>query len=169
MGAKSFAAALSVLAASGTAAQNTGSEADPKLEEIVVYGFSRDYLANKGQSSAVGLDLTQLETPAAISVISQDLLQDQQVNNVDDALRNVAGVTKFKTGNGGEEKFAIRGFDASQSIFKDGARINNALNASNIPSTETANIERIEVLKGPSALLYGQGQPGGIINYILNP
>ena len=166
MGAKSFAAALSVLAASGTAAQNTRPEADPNLEEIVVYGFSRDYLANKGQSSAVGLDLTQLETPAAISVISQDLLQDQQVNNVDDALRNVAGVTKFKTGNGGEEKFAIRGFDASQSIFKDGARINNALNASNIPSTETANIERIEVLKGPSALLYGQGQPGGIINYI---
>lgn len=166
MGAKSFAAALSALTASGALAQNTAPEADPRLEEIVVYGFSRDYLANKGQSSAVGLDLTQLETPAAVSVISQDLLQDQQVNNVDDALRNVAGVTKFKAGNGGEEKFAIRGFDASQSIFKDGARVNNALNASNIPSTETANIERIEVLKGPSALLYGQGQPGGIINYI---
>lgn len=146
--------------------QAAPASAPTSIEEVVVYGFSRDYLANKGQSSAVGLDLTQLETPAAISVISQDLLQDQQVNNVDDALRNVAGVTKLKTGNGGEEKFAIRGFDASQSIFKDGARINNALNASNIPSTETANIERIEVLKGPSALLYGQGQPGGIINYI---
>ena len=80
MGAKSFAAALSVLAASGTAAQNTRPEANPKLEEVIVYGFNRDYLANKGQSSAVGLDLTQLETPAAISVISQDLLQDQQAN-----------------------------------------------------------------------------------------
>lgn len=59
MGAKSFAAALSVLAASSTAAQNIRPEADPNLEEVVVYGFSRDYLANKGQSSAVGLDLTQ--------------------------------------------------------------------------------------------------------------
>lgn len=142
------------------------ADADQPIEEIVVTGFSRDYLANKGQTSAVGLNLTQLETPAAISIISQDILQDQQVNNVDDALRNVAGVTKFKTGNGGEEKFSIRGFDASQSIYKDGARINNPLNVSNIPSTETANIERIEVLKGPSALLYGQGEPGGIINYI---
>ena len=133
---------------------------------IVVTGFKRDYLANEDQTVALGIDLSQVETPAAVSVISQDILQDQQVNNVDDALRNVAGVTKFKTGNGGEEKFSIRGFDASQSIYKDGARINNALNASNIPSTETANLERIEVLKGPSALLYGQGQPGGIINYI---
>lgn len=136
------------------------------VETIEVKGFARDYIANEGQNSAVGLDLSLLETPAAISVITQDLLMDQQVNNVDDALRNVAGVTKFKTGNGGEEKFSIRGFDASQSLYKDGARINNALNVSNIPSTETANIERIEVLKGPSALLYGQGEPGGIINYI---
>ncbi len=135
------------------------------VDEITVKGFRRDYLGS-GSKTAVGLDLSTLETPAAVSVISQDLLRDQQVNNVDDALRNVAGVTKFKTGNGGEEKFSIRGFDASQSIYRDGARINNALNASNIPSTETANIERIEVLKGPSALLYGQGQPGGIINYV---
>ncbi|MEM7741525.1 MAG: TonB-dependent siderophore receptor [Pseudomonadota bacterium] len=132
---------------------------------LVVEGHRRDYLRDDG-GVATGLDLSLTETPAAISIISEDILKDQQVNNVDDALRNVAGVTKFKTGNGGEEKFSIRGFDASQSIYKDGARINNGLNASNIPSTETANIERIEVLKGPSALLYGQGQPGGVINYI---
>ncbi len=144
----------------------SADQAEPELrEEVIVHGFQRDYLQNSA-ASAVGLDLSLKETPAAISVITQDILQDQQVNNVDDALRNVAGVTKFKTGNGGEEKFSIRGFDASQSIYKDGARINNALNVSNIPSTETANIERIDVLKGPSALLYGQGEPGGIINYI---
>lgn len=150
-----------------TYAQQNGdiAGAGPHLEEVTVTAHQRDYRADSA-SSAAGLDLTLLETPAAVSIITQDILKDQQVNNVDDALRNVAGVTKFKTGNGGEEKFSIRGFDASQSIYKDGARINNALNASNIPSTETANIERIEVLKGPSALLYGQGEPGGIINYI---
>lgn len=134
-------------------------------EELVVTGHRRDYRKDVAEA-VIGIDLNVLETPAAVSVITQDLLKDQQVNNVDDALRNVAGVTKFKTGNGGEEKFSIRGFDASQSIYKDGARINNPLNASNIPSTETANIERIEVLKGPSALLYGQGEPGGIIQYV---
>ena len=158
------ASALVILSMFGAAAAQT-DDGYETADEIIVEGFKRDYL-DSGSRTAVGLDLSTLETPAAVSVISQDLLRDQQVNNVDDALRNVAGITKFKTGNGGEEKFSIRGFDASQSIYRDGARINNALNASNIPSTETANIERIEVLKGPSALLYGQGQPGGIINYV---
>lgn len=153
------------LSANAEALAETPPAKPKQLEEVVVHGFQRNYLQNSA-ASAVGLDLSLKETPAAISVITQDILQDQQVNNVDDALRNVAGVTKFKTGNGGEEKFSIRGFDASQSIYKDGARINNALNVSNIPSTETANIERIDVLKGPSALLYGQGEPGGIINYV---
>ncbi|MEM1411594.1 MAG: TonB-dependent receptor [Pseudomonadota bacterium] len=163
---------VSIAAAVSANAQETDGQDDAtedevlELEEVVVVGqHLRNYLDNSA-STGVGLDLPLIDTPASISVITQDILQDQQVNNVDDALRNVAGVTKFKTGNGGEEKFSIRGFDASQSIYKDGARINNALNASNIPSTETANIERIDVLKGPSALLYGQGEPGGIINYI---
>lgn len=147
-----------------TASTQLATAEASRLEEVVVTAHHRDYRIDSADS-AIGIDLKLLETPAAVSVITEDLLKDQQVNNVDDALRNVAGVTKFKTGNGGEEKFSIRGFDASQSIYKDGARINNPLNASNIPSTETANIERIEVLKGPSALLYGQGEPGGIINY----
>ncbi|MEM6746265.1 MAG: TonB-dependent siderophore receptor [Pseudomonadota bacterium] len=150
--------ALCIGAAGPALAQETEGDV------LVVEGHRRDYLEGGG-GVATGLDLSLTETPAAISIITEDILKDQQVNNVDDALRNVAGVTKFKTGNGGEEKFSIRGFDASQSIYKDGARINNGLNASNIPSTETVNIERIEVLKGPSALLYGQGQPGGIIDY----
>ncbi|MEO0425400.1 MAG: TonB-dependent receptor plug domain-containing protein [Pseudomonadota bacterium] len=153
--------------ATDTAEPNGEDEAnDVVMEEMVVTAFRRDYRSNAA-NSAIGLPFSLKETPAAISVVTQDILQDQQVNDVDDALRNVAGVTKFKTGNGGEERFAIRGFDASQSIYKDGARINNAFNASNIPSTETANLERIDVLKGPSALLYGQGEPGGIINYIV--
>lgn len=152
----------------GTFIATAATAADPaveQLEEVVVTAHQREYRLDSAET-AIGLDLKIIETPAAISVITADLLNDQQVNNVDDALRNVAGVTKFKTGNGGEERFSIRGFDSSQSIYKDGARINNALNASNIPSTETANIERIEVLKGSSALLYGQGEPGGVINYI---
>ncbi|MEM1143221.1 MAG: TonB-dependent receptor [Pseudomonadota bacterium] len=157
----------SVVALSTQAQTQVEAQSEPPraIEEVIVTGHSREYLLS-GSRSGIGLDLTLMETPASISVITEDILQDQQVNNVDDALRNVAGVAKFKTGNGGEEKFSIRGFDASQSIYKDGARINNGLNASNIPSTETANIERIDVLKGPSALLYGQGQPGGIINYV---
>ncbi|MEM9529305.1 MAG: TonB-dependent receptor [Pseudomonadota bacterium] len=132
-----------------------------ELEEVRVVGHYRDYDATRGDSFQLGLDL--LRTPAAVSVISQDLLQDLQVNNVDEALRNVAGLTRFKTGNGGEERLTIRGFGAS--LFKDGMRSNNGTNQANVPSTEPGNLERIEVLKGPSALLYGRGGPGGVVNY----
>jgi outer membrane receptor protein involved in Fe transport len=47
-------------------------------------------------------------------------------------------------------------------------QVNNAFKATNIATTETANIERFDVLKRPAAMLYGQGEPGGVINYITN-
>lgn len=134
-------------------------------EEVIVTAFRRRY-AIGDSGTALGMGASVLDTPLSVTVIPSDLLADQQINNVEDALRNVAAVTRFKQGNGGEEKFSIRGFDAGQNLFIDGARLNNSFNATNISSTETANIERYEVLKGPSAILFGQGLPGGIINYV---
>jgi iron complex outermembrane receptor protein len=135
------------------------------LEPMEVTAFQRDYFAPV-TDTGLGFAADLYDTPLTVMSIPMDILTDQQVNNVEDALRNVAGVSKFKQGNGGEEKFSIRGFDASQSLYKDGARINNAFNATNIATTETANIERYDVLKGPSAILYGTGEPGGVINYV---
>jgi|GEM_PF-800643 len=143
----------------------TATNSPTQLPEVVISAFQRDYLERTVETAA-GIEADPLEVPLTTVSIPMDVLTDQQVNNVEDALRNVAGVSKFKQGNGGEEKFSIRGFDASQSLYKDGARINNAFNASNIATTETANIERYDVLKGPAAILYGQGEPGGVINYI---
>ena len=136
-----------------------------QLDPVKVTAFQRDYVAPV-TTTGLGMDADLFDTPLTVMSIPMDILTDQQVNNVEDALRNVAGVSKFKQGNGGEEKFSIRGFDASQSLYKDGARINNAFNATNIATTETANIERYDVLKGPSAILYGTGEPGGVINYV---
>ncbi|MEM8982368.1 MAG: TonB-dependent receptor [Pseudomonadota bacterium] len=143
---------------------DSGSEStdDEGIDEIVVTGHARDYDPTRADTFQLGLDI--LKTPASVSVISQDLLQDLQVNNIDEALRNVAGVTRQKTNNGGGESLSIRGFGAS--VFKDGAPVANGLNVASLPSTEPANLERIEVLKGPSALLYGEGGPGGLINYV---
>ncbi len=58
------------------------------LKEIVVVAHKRDYRVDSADT-ALGLDIDIVKTPAAISVITEDLLKDQQVNNVDDALRNV--------------------------------------------------------------------------------
>ncbi len=141
------------------------SEEIAELETVVVTGFQREY-QQATTETAIGFSVDPQRVPLTTVTIPMDILDDQQVNNVEDALRNVSGVTKFKQGNGGEEKFSIRGFDASQSLFKDGAKINNSFNATNIATTETANIERYDVLKGPATILYGQGEPGGVINYV---
>ncbi len=136
-----------------------------ELDAVTVKAFERDYVESDS-TTGLGIAADSKDIPLSFLSIPIDILEDQQVNNVEDALRNVSGVTKFKQGNGGEEKFSIRGFDASQSIYKDGARVNNRFNATNIATTETANIERYDVLKGPAAILYGAGEPGGVINYV---
>lgn len=135
------------------------------MEKFAVETFRRDYIG-PASGTGLGLEVDLSRTPLTVFSVPMDILTDQQVNNVEDALRNVAAVSKFKQGNGGEEKFSLRGFDVSANLYKDGARINNAFNATNIATTETANIERYEVLKGPAAILYGQGEPGGVINYV---
>ncbi|MEM1173719.1 MAG: TonB-dependent receptor [Pseudomonadota bacterium] len=144
-------------------ASKAGAASDREsLDEIVVVAHKRDYDPTVADTFQLGLDI--LKTPASVSVISQDLLQDLQVNNIDEALRNVAGITRQKNNNGGGESVSIRGFGAS--VFKDGAPVASGLNIASLPSTEPANLERVEVLKGPSALLYGEGGPGGLINYV---
>jgi iron complex outermembrane recepter protein len=137
----------------------------PAPQSITITGFRREYRTREA-GSALGMQADALSTPLAVTVVPKELLSDQGITNVEDALRNVSGVTRFKEGNGGEEKFSIRGFDASRNLFIDGARLNNGFNATNIATTETANIERFEVLKGPSAILFGSGLPGGVINYV---
>lgn len=142
--------------------ESGNTDAEQFVEEIIVRAHYREYDPTRADAFQLGLDI--LKTPASVSVISQDLLQDLQVNNIDEALRNVAGVTRQKTNNGGGESVSIRGFGAS--VFKDGAPVATGLNVASLPSTEPANLERVEVLKGPTALLYGEGGPGGVINYV---
>lgn len=153
------------LTAQTTPPRAPSSDEIVQLDPVEVIAFQRDYVA-PATGTGLGLDADPAIVPLSLTSIPVDLLNDQQVNNVEDALRNVAGVTKFKQGNGGEERFAIRGFDASGSLYKDGARLNTQSNATLIATTETANIERYDVLKGPAAILYGTGEPGGVINYI---
>ena len=114
--------------------QSTQQNEATTLQEVQVTGFERVY-KEPTTNTALGFEADPMSTPLTTISIPIDILEDQQVNNVEDALRNVAGVTKFKQGNGGEEKFSIRGFDASQSLYKDGARINNVFNATNIATT----------------------------------
>lgn len=116
-------------------------------------------------STATRTDTPILDTPQSIQVVPQQILRDQQVIRVDEALRNVSGVIGNLNPFGVASRLTIRGFTTDNftggAVFRDGFRVNN-----NFGTQETANIERIEVLKGPSSVLYGQNDPGGIINLV---
>jgi iron complex outermembrane receptor protein len=108
-----------------------------------------------------------LEVPQSVFVIPREILEDQQVTSLDEALRNVSGVTS-STVEGSGFRFSIRGFDRAN-ILRDGFNVSasDGFGRSGFqPLSETANLEQIEVLRGPASLLYGEINPGGIINLV---
>ncbi|MDO9214083.1 MAG: TonB-dependent receptor [Methylococcales bacterium] len=108
--------------------------------------------------TATKTDTPIMQTPMSVKVVPKQVLKDQQVITVDQALRNVSGAV---AGAGGTGNFFLRGFGNSN-VYRDGF-----LNQSLWSHTEDlANIERVEVLKGPGSILYGRSEPGGLVNFV---
>jgi iron complex outermembrane recepter protein len=127
--------------------------------ELVVTGSQDSGYKVPDASTATKTDTPLLEIPQAIQVIPRQVIEDQKVQRVADVLRNVSGVT-VKTDYAGTDGYTIRGFDTN-------ANLRNGFRQDSFTAfTDTATIERIEVLKGPASVLYGQLEPGGIVNYI---
>lgn len=128
--------------------------------ELVVTGEQDGYRVREG-STATKTDTPLRDIPGSIQVIPRQLLKDQNTTRIQDALQNISGVNK--DGNYGSSDsggYFIRGFDQAGN-FRNGFSDNDFYS-----SVDTANIERIEVLKGPASVLYGQAEPGGIINVV---
>ena len=107
------------------------------------------------------------DVPQSIQVVPQEVIKDQQVTNTTDALRNVPGVVPSDSNRTLFNNPTIRGFGGGFDFGTDVYRRNGLRDGQGASNTgDTANIERIEVLKGPSSVLYGQGSPGGIINLV---
>jgi iron complex outermembrane recepter protein len=106
-----------------------------------------------------------LETPQSISVVTRDQIESQGVQNVTEALRYTPGVTVQSFGaNAFFDAFKLRGFDAPR--YLDGLRLPADTTTFAVPRIETYGLERLEVLKGPSSGLYGQSDPGGLLNMV---
>ncbi|MGO4742882.1 TonB-dependent siderophore receptor [Serratia quinivorans] len=102
-----------------------------------------------------------LNVPQAVDVVPQQVITDQAVSSLDEALYNVSGITQANTLGGTQDAVMKRGFGDNRdgSILRDGVRSVQARNF-------TPTTERVEVLKGPASMLYGMGEPGGMINMI---
>ena len=102
------------------------------------------------------------DMPQAVNVIDQQTMKQQATTTLGDALRNVPGIT-IAIGEGGTlagDQFKIRGFDAKDDIYLDGLRDFGAY------ARDSFDYEEVQVLKGPSGLMFGRGTTGGAINTI---
>jgi catecholate siderophore receptor len=99
------------------------------------------------------------DIPQSVEIVNRQLIDSQAVRSMQDALYNVTAVSVAQ-GEGRRDQFFIRGFSAIGDQFVDGVR-DDALYYRDL-----ANIEQIEVVKGPSAALFGRGSSGGIINRV---
>ncbi|MBB6145277.1 iron complex outermembrane receptor protein [Silvibacterium bohemicum] len=113
-------------------------------------------------SEATRTDTSIRDIPQAVYVIPEQVLQDQQVIRLADAVRNVSGVTIAEDAGGRQERVTLRGF-VTDTTFQDGFR--NASNA-NATFPDFANVERVDILKGPSSTVFGRLDPGGVVNLV---
>ena len=143
------------------------SEPDESID-VIVTGEAEDNDYNVDEASVgTRTDTPTQNVPQSIQVIPQEVIEDQQVNNVTDALRNVPGILPADSNRTLFNNVIIRGFGGGFDFSTDVYRRNGLRDGQGASNTgDTANIERIEVLKGPSSVLYGQGSPGGIINLV---
>ncbi len=166
------AAGQSAPAAGGAdVAGNNGTEIGPgNSGQICANGICNDpkSYAAPIQSLGTKVNTPVMETPLAIKVVTRQMLEDQQAITIDQALKNVSGVTVAGGGNAAVgnafTQILLRGFP-TQSYFRDGFRVDSfGLNFAGASAIQMANVESIEVLKGPAAILYGAVEPGGIVN-----
>ncbi|MBD9537558.1 TonB-dependent siderophore receptor [Stenotrophomonas sp. STM01] len=153
----------------------TALAAGPELAEAADPARTLDavhvnaYRTTSHASSATKTDTAVAETAQSVSVIAREELDARGVQNLNEAMRYVAGVTLESSGiDNRVDDFRIRGFDAgswSNNVTVDGMRAPQG-SQWNRTMVDSWNLERVEVLKGPSAVMYGQVAPGGMVNQV---
>ncbi len=136
-----------------------GDEATVTLPEIVVTATPTDPGYQAYNAAVTKIDIPIFDLPISIQVVPREVLDDQQVIRLEDALKNVSGVYQAFNNGFGETDFGLRGF-RQFFVYEDGFRVPG------MGSQETAHLERVEVLKGPAAALYGRIEPGGLIDQV---
>lgn len=143
-------------------AQSTAVNKPQSIEEVLVYGQQIGYY-DKEAVSALKQSSPVLETPQSIFIINSELIADQQSFRLDQILQNDSSVQKSNNFLGAYSSYQIRGFGLSNgsNYLRDGRTFFHL----SAPPTEL--LERVEVLKGPSSVLYGTMAPGGLINQVV--
>ncbi len=126
-----------------------------QLDEVTVYGQKRETV------HAIRLNAPLEQTPLSVNIVPRELIVQQQAISLEDALRNVSGVSKFGS-YGLSDNINIRGFDIGLAGGPENYRINGVM----LRTPYSDYVQEVQVLKGPASILYGDVEPGGIVNFV---
>ena len=133
-------------------------ESDSQLSEVIV---TSGRTLNQKPVGIGKIAIHPMDLPQSVAVVGQGLIREQQAQRLSDVIKNVNGVYVTTTRGAVQESFGARGYGfGSSNLFKNGARINSGV------MPEMSSLERVEVLKGSGAILFGQVAPGGILNLV---
>jgi iron complex outermembrane receptor protein len=134
------------------------SEDAVQLKEVTIRSNRK---LNQRMITAGKVDIHPMDLPQSISVIGQAQIKEQQAIRLSDVIKNINGVYLSSTRGNAQESFSARGYSfGNTNLLKNGARVNPGA------MPEMSSLERVEVLKGSAAILYGQVAPGGIVNMV---
>ena len=136
-------------------------EPEEEIEVIATEEAEDDDYAVEEATTATRTDTPLRNVPQSIQVVPEQVIEDQQANHLEEVLRNVSGVNAGDSFGDSVQRFVIRGF-AQDTTLVDGFR--QGAFGQGFPSLE--RLKRVEVLKGPASILYGNLEPGGIINLV---
>ena len=146
------------LAGSAFAQSNAEQNITEKdIEVITIKGRAAQFYFVDEATMATKTPTSFMDLPQSVQVLSNELMLDQAVRQTTDLYRSISGVTQFSYSG-----INARGFRQDQ-VRYDGVQ-GDPYSGFSIP--QLFNIERVEVLKGPTGMLYGAGQPGGLLNYV---
>ena len=116
---------------------------------------------NNAKTFTTKSNLDVMENPQATAIVTHEIIEQQQAQQLSDVVRNVNGMYITSARGGSQDSFGARGYTfGNENIYKNGARVNSGI------FPEVSGMERVEVLKGGAAILYGNVAPGGILNMI---
>ena len=150
--------ATATCAFAATAMAADDGDRDYLPDSIVVTGERTGYAMDDG-SSGTKTPTPLIEVPQTITFLTQDQLEDQSIRQLGDALRYVPGIS-LESGEGHRDEIFIRGQETTADFYLDGLRDDAQYYRS------LYNVERIEILKGANALIFGRGGGGGVINRV---
>jgi len=138
------------------------AQREQTLPEVKVQGAPDSGFKNDSTSSGTRTETPLRDIPQFINTVPQEVLRSQGINSMADALRTVPGITMTapEGGTQANDNFWIRGLPAGGDIFMDSVRNVGQYNH------DLFNVESVEVLKGPSGLMFGRGSAGGVINEV---